>query len=153
MICITGIPGSGKTTLCSKLRDHGIKCISVLEIPGAENCRNGDEVDIDCLKEKFDGILDTDIMVEGHYSHLLKCNSVIILDREEMAVTLELRNRGYSEKKINENLDALRSDVIYRETLDLMPSTRIRRIKVQEGRPEVTLNEVLDYIGRQKNKS
>lgn len=153
MICITGIPGSGKSTLCEKLRESGIKCVSVLEISGFESCRSGDEVDIDCLSEKLNQERKTDLVIEGHFSHLLGCESVIILDRNEKEVVQELLKRGYPDKKIKENIDALRSDIIYHETLDLLPSTRIIRIEVEEGRQDKVLDQAMGLLKKQKNKS
>lgn len=150
MICITGIPGAGKTTICRKLSASGIECFSVLDLPGSETCKFGEEVDIDCLKEKFAALKNTNIVVEGHYSHLLGCNSVILLDRDETAVYQELSERGYSFEKIQENVDSLRSDIIYQEALELLPSTRIHRVKVEEGRPEAVFDEIVNYIKNQK---
>lgn len=153
MICISGIPGSGKTTLCEVLRQAGTDCIHVLDIPGSTQCLEGDEVDLQCLREKAEVMANSGVIIEGHYSHLLQCNAVIILERDEEYIRKELENRGYSSEKIEENVDALRSDVIYQEALEKLPSTRILRIKVSEGQPDIVLNMALQFIMQQKNKS
>lgn len=151
MWCISGIPGSGKTTICKLLDGNGIKCLSALDIPGAEKCLDDDEVDTDCLKSIIsrEGSVSA---VESHFSHLLGCSSVIILQRSEEGVAGELRGRGYSEDKIEENLDALRADVIYSEALQALPSGRIHRITVEEGGLHEAFLKCRDLILSSKNK-
>lgn len=151
MWCVTGIPGSGKSTMCKLLNERGIRCINALDFPGSNKCRESDEVDIDCLRRAISG-KESDSVVEGHFSHLLDCDSVIILERDEEAIGKTLEARRYSPAKIRENMDVMRSDVIYREALERLPAGRIHRIVVKENCLEEALSQCVDLILRSKNK-
>ena len=50
MICLSGIPGTGKTTICRMLRESGINCASADETAEKDGCLKDEEVDIDCLR-------------------------------------------------------------------------------------------------------
>ncbi len=150
MIGISGIPGSGKSSVCDALRKLGYGCRNVLELEGALSCLDGEEMDVECLRERLSRAGERDIIVEGHYSHLLGPSAVFILERDEEKVAETLRGRGYSDEKINENLDALRSDIIYQESLEFLPSSRIHRIRVQEGDTEATANKILQFLNPAK---
>lgn len=151
MWCISGIPGSGKSTICRLLNSEGIKCFNALDIPRSEKCVDHGEVDTDCLRFIISGNSSVDV-VESHFSHLLGCSSVIILERSEEGIEAELRMRGYNEAKISENLDALRADIIYAEALEAMPAGRIHKVKVEEGKLDVALMKCRDLIFFSKNK-
>ena len=138
MICITGSPGSGKSTVANILRSRGIKVHNVLELPGAMECVSDGEADIECLRAVTSRLCDSGDLIEGHYAHLLNCDFVIVLDRNEDMVLSELTSRGYESSKIMENLDALRCDLYFSESLEMLPRSRIRRISVVEGNPEST---------------
>ncbi|AAT43961.1 AAA family ATPase [Picrophilus oshimae] len=75
MICITGIPATGKTTICGMLNEHGIKCVSLNDVARDLNIIENEYIDIDELKKHK---IDADV-IESHYSHLLNCDLVIIL--------------------------------------------------------------------------
>ncbi|MEM0157346.1 MAG: AAA family ATPase [Thermoplasmataceae archaeon] len=138
MICITGSPGSGKSTVASILRSRGFAVRNVLDFPGSMECVSNGEASIECLRAVTGRLSLPGEFVEGHYSHLMDCDSVIILDRDEDRVLAELSSRGYSRDKIMENLDALRCDIYFSESLESLPRSRIKRISVVEGDPEFT---------------
>lgn len=151
MWCITGIPGSGKTTICKLLQKNGVNCVNALQVQGTEKCVDQGEVDTECLKFII-AQNSTAEVVEAHFSHLLRCSSVIILERDESGIIEELKNRGYDDSKIRENIDALRADVIYSESLEKLPAGRIHRIKVKEGAVEEAYARCRDLIFSPKNK-
>lgn len=150
MIGITGIPGSGKSSVCVALRRMGYDCRGVLDINGAKSCLEGEEMDIDCLREKLHGEEEEGLIIEGHYSHLLGCSMVFILQRPEGIILKVLRERKYPESKISENLDALRSDIIYQESLEFLPASRIHRIDVEEGNPEKAVLRIVEFLRHAK---
>ena len=150
MISISGIPGSGKSSVCSYLRNLGYDCRNILDIDDARDCLENDEMDIDCLNDRINWENKSSILIEGHYSHLVPCTMVFILERGEEETGKTLLERGYSMEKVEENLDALRSDIIYQEALERLPSSRIHRIKVVEGNPELTALKIIDFIKSSK---
>lgn len=151
IFCITGVPGSGKSTICRELSRRGIPCINAMEIPGANACRDGDEVDLDCLKSVVHAGLREEV-VEGHFTHFLGCQGVIIVERDEDRVMDVLRMRGYAEAKMDENIDVLRADTIYQEALEFLPSTRIHRLRNVEGTVESSVEDCMRILEYWKNK-
>ena len=143
MICISGIPASGKSTVCDRLSGLGYKCIHLSEIAAGMGCIESGEVDIDCLSELK---LDRDTIVESHYAHLLACDYVIILDTSQEDVCRRMGDRGYSREKIEENMDALLADSIYYEALERLPSVRIYRISNPEGELDETVNKTVSLL-------
>ncbi len=142
MICISGIPGTGKTTLCKMLNENNLRCVNLNSIADENGIMNGDTVNIDALKKidiKYD-------IVESHYSHLINCDYVIILKDDEDGLINRMRGRGYSDSKINENLDAQRSDTIYYEALDHLPENHIFIINEDSRNINSVFNEVLNLI-------
>ncbi len=64
--------------------------------------------------------------VESHMSHLLPDTSgVIILECDEGILRERMKERRYSKAKIEENLEAQRSETIFSESLDKLPRNRI----------------------------
>ncbi|MVT13246.1 MAG: AAA family ATPase [Euryarchaeota archaeon] len=120
-ICITGTPGTGKTSVARlipmeqiELNDFARKndCIS-----GYDTKRNVDIVDIDCLKKKIKKR--NNILLVGHYSHFLECDIVIVLRTNPEILESRLRKRGYDENKIMENVEAEALGLITQEAMDL----------------------------------
>ncbi len=149
MICITGIPATGKTTVCDFLRKRGIECVEANALAEISGCLNDGEVDIECLRNYlkstgFDGI------ISSHYSHLLGCERVIILYADEKNLRERMERRGYPVEKIDENIDAQDSDVIYYEALDLMPENRI--IRIRGGNIDEMLENVINSIMAERKK-
>ncbi len=146
MICITGIPGSGKSTVCKKLKEFGYDCKNVSLIKGYEECLDGDEVDIDCLKSKLRLVKSNNTIIEGHFTHLLDCDLIIILQRDPELVRKTLSERGYSKEKIEENMDALISDTIYYESLEFLPAPLIRKVNVIENDVDAAVVKCIEVI-------
>ncbi|MGC9123647.1 MAG: adenylate kinase family protein [Thermoplasmata archaeon] len=118
-ICISGTPGTGKTTVSKSL---GMKYINLNEFARNNNCIDGyDEerkteiIDIECLKEKLKDI--DNVILESHYSHLMNCDIIIILRTSPKILRERLKERNYDENKIMENLEAEAISLITQESL------------------------------------
>ena len=146
MICISGIPGSGKSTVCKKLKEFGYDCKNVSLIKEYEECLDGDEVDTDCLKSKLHLVKSNNTIIEGHFAHLLGCDLIIILQRDPELVRKTLSERGYSKEKIEENMDALVSDTIYYESLEFLPAPLIRKVNVIENDVDAAVLKCIEVI-------
>ena len=122
MIAISGIPGTGKTTLCMELSRLGYTCLSLGDFLAKRITQPDGEVDVsdfESLEFGYD-------FVESHMSHVISgSDAVIILSCREETVKSRLEERGYDLSKINENLDAQRSEVIYSEAMERLPANRI----------------------------
>lgn len=140
MICISGIPGTGKTTVAALLRERGLNVCDANLISQESGCTEGDVVDIDCMLQRA-SFRDCDI-IEGHFSHLLECSLTVILESDADVIRERLRGRGYAEGKIEENVDAQLSGSIYAEALDITPSTRIHVLNTSDLDPAETAEYV-----------
>jgi adenylate kinase len=142
MICITGIPGTGKTTICKMLNENGIACHELNRIAMEFGALTGDTVDIDVLRKNYT----CSEVVESHYSHLLECKYVIILEDDERQLIKRMLARGYPEEKIMENIDAQRSGVIYFEAIDRLPANHIYTVKENSRGINDVFKDVIDII-------
>lgn len=144
MICISGVPGTGKTTICTLLNRDGIKCESADKVARDLDCLNDDGVDVDILRDRFPSFE----VVEGHYSHLLDCNAVIILFTDEEILRERLSKRNYDQEKIQQNVEAQISGTIYYESLDRVPSNRIFQLDTGKMGLDETYHAIRRIIQR-----
>lgn len=142
-LCITGVPGTGKSTVCKLLNEMGFECHHLSSISERLGCVDNDIVDVDCLN----AALKEDLSIaESHYSHLLNCNTVVILECETSVLRSRLKDRGYTEEKIAQNVEAQDSDVIFYETLERLPSTNIIKINTTHLEPEQVVARLRDLL-------
>jgi adenylate kinase len=142
MICITGPPKSGKTTICAELNGKGIECISANRISEMLGCLESGTVDIDCMNDKMRYF---PRVIEGHYSHLLKCDYVIILQNDSRTLEERMKLAGYSSEKIAENIEASEMEIFRSEALDLLPAGRI-------GTCDLTGKNITESVSAVMNK-
>ena len=112
IIAITGTPGVGKTTIVELLSDANFTILSVKDLAKQYGCE-GDfdeatqsiDIDIHKLAEQFEADSKVDTIVDGHLSHLLDVDAVIILRCKPSLLRERLTKRGYSEQKITANVE------------------------------------------------
>ena len=112
IIAITGTPGVGKTTIVELLSDANFTIISVKDLAKQYGCE-GDfdeatqsmDIDIHRLAEQFEADSLVDTIVDGHLSHLLDVDAIIILRCKPSLLQERLAKRGYSEQKITANVE------------------------------------------------
>ena len=149
LICITGIPGTGKTTICRMLNEAGISCEGLNRLAENSGALEGDTVDVDILSR----VEIKSAVVEAHYSHLLNCSHVIILVDNEEILRKRMEMRGYTENKIDENLDAQRAGIIYYEALERLPAGRIHILEERSRNIEEVYRDVISIISMINEKS
>ncbi len=124
-ILITGTPGVGKTTVSKILGEMlGFKVVSISEIVerdkelilGYDRKRQTYIVDIDKLREKLKN--ESNIIIEGHLSHFLDGDIVIVLRLHPEELRKRLESRGYSKGKVDENAEAEALDVCLIESVE-----------------------------------
>ena len=123
MIALTGTPGTGKTSVAEELRRRGH---DVLDLKSyiADSGLRGEyieemdtyDVDTDLLRESLRGS-DHEI-AEGHLSHFLDADMCIVMRCHPDVLAQRLRDRGYAEGKVRENVEAELLDVILCEAVD-----------------------------------
>ncbi|MCD1293589.1 NMP kinase [Methanocella sp. CWC-04] len=147
-IAITGTPGTGKSTVSGSVDDYQVIRINDLIKAGynlgADEERGGALIaDVDRLSEYVDG-LKGDIILEGHISHLLPVDMVIVLRASPKALKKRLAERGWTEAKIRENIEAEALDVILVEALSL--NEKVYEIDTTNMTPMDVREAVLEII-------
>jgi len=161
LVAITGTPGTGKSAVARKLRKRGFRVISVNRIAKKKFAKRYDssrdtmEVDVDSMREYISNmdlprgevrrkngkiVKRSIVFLEGHISHYMDVDMIIVLRASPSVIEKRLRGRGYSEKKIRENMEAEGVDVISIESKE----TGKEAFEIDTS--EANVHKVADYI-------
>ena len=134
IIALTGTPGTGKTTACELIKGHSQyrKQFIIIDVnrlvldeklyTGKDETRDTYEADMDKLKVRVNQEIEkknpgVDVILEGHLSHLLPVDAVIVLRAHPVALRKRLgKRKNYSFQKVKENANAEALDVILVES-------------------------------------
>lgn len=126
-IIITGTPGTGKTSVSSRLSQLiKKKVVHLNEVIMAKHLyKDYDEdresyvVDLEKLEEECDKF--DDVIIEGHLSHfcIREGDVVVVLRANPLILKRRLRKKRYNPKKIQENIEAEIVDIILQDVLDI----------------------------------
>jgi len=152
-IAITGTPGTGKTAVASKLRELGENVIDLhqyIEEKGLKERfdKKRDTYNVDAaklnrsLKENVRN--DTNVFLEGHLSHFLDCDIIIVIRCNPSVLYERLKKRNYAERKISENVQAEALDVILCESAD--SDAHVFEIDNTSCTPEETALTIRDIV-------
>ena len=161
-IAVTGTPGVGKTSFCSGSDFH---ILTVDEIAAQHDCLGAIEddgaapIDLERLISMITWPDENQILIDGHLSHLLPIDAVVLIRCHPDILRNRLAERNYSQTKIDENVECELIGVIAAECLEI-PCLELdsaigidAMIAALEGwitdgfkprRP----NEVIDWIGQ-----
>ena len=150
IIAVTGTPGVGKTTVSKLLaRKLGYEYVSLRDYAMERGIgeMKGDEleVEVDELAYNFErDFAGKNVVADGHLSHLLKADLVVVLRAHPKLVGERLKARGYSEEKIGENVEAELVDVILVEALE--ENENVIEVDTTGKTPEEVVDEILRLI-------
>lgn len=126
LIALTGTPGVGKSTVSKIIAER----YTVIDIHSYAE-KNGlfeeyDEeagsydVDVDRLSDSLQSQSGKDeyIFMDGHLSHFVDCDAIVVMRCAPKKIYERLKLRGYSEEKILENVQAEVLDVILSEAME-----------------------------------
>jgi len=124
-VAVTGTPGVGKTSACAFVKR--VPVIDVNELihslgmtTGYDSKRKTRVVDVARLAKAVDK-LKGDMVLEGHFSHMLHPDVAIVLRCSPAVLEGRLLAKGWSRKKVRENVEAEAIDVILIEALENVP--------------------------------
>jgi len=125
-IALTGVPGTGKTTIADALSDraHVVHLGDFARDAGLltekDDARGSFIVDLDALAERVASVVSPEgvILLEGHYAHEMDVDRIVLLRCDPRVLVERLRARGWSEAKVRENVEAEALDVLAAEVLD-----------------------------------
>lgn len=148
-IAVTGVPGCGKTSLCEIIK---YDTISVLDLAKKYDTIipetiNSDTVEIDVellnkiLADEWNNPPKEHLLVDGHLSHNLPVNCVILMRCRPDVLENRLKLRNWTEKKISENVE---SELLSSIVIELDKKMKIIEID--------TTNNSLDEISKRVNE-
>lgn len=157
-IAISGTPGTGKTSAGLELQRLGKQVIELNDfirehrlIGKRDAKRDTSEVNIDKLDSALSKSLGKgDWILSGHLSHLLVVDLIIVLRCRPSVLRQRLEERGYSEAKVRENMEAEGCDVILIEALERCEA--VYEIDTTERDPGSVADAVLEIIGGEREK-
>ena len=110
-IAITGTPGTGKTTLCEVL-SKSFSVLSLQELAEQHGCLeevdatdDSAPLDIHLLAEKWQNEEDGVTFIDGHLSHLLEVDAIVVLRCNPVHLQKRLEERAYTPSKIAANVE------------------------------------------------
>jgi len=149
LIAITGTPGTGKNAVSQLLVSKGYEILDLDKIATTYDFILGYEgktkiVDLDRLNTFIQSFIrkrGKDItFIIGHLSHFLDVNLVIVLRCEPKELRRRLKQKGYNDEKIRENVESEVIDVITVEAAEAYQ--RVYEIDTSSKGP----NEVVEAI-------
>jgi adenylate kinase len=125
LVAISGTPGTGKTSVCEKLREDGYEVVDLNKLAfetnsvvGTDAARDVDIVDTDALKKKVKELKNDLVFLDGHFSHLMDVDISIVLRCNPDELKRRLETKEWSEEKVRENVEAEAVDAITVESLE-----------------------------------
>ena len=161
VIVIAGVPGVGKSTVTGAVAERlggpviGVSELAVKEdtLLGRDRERETDIVDLPRLKKiiaKAIAATDGPIIVEGHFAYNVVPRDLVshalILRRAPWVLKEELRERGYSDEKTRENVEAELLDVTLVEAIEALGPDLVCETDTTGRTPEETVREVLSIV-------
>ena len=153
IIAIAGTPGCGKTTLCTALHDAGFVVETVVDLASKHGCL-GDEdpsdgaapVDVHKLAELWEDESDGLLFVDGHLSHLLDVDAVVLLRCHPDQLRMRLQERDYAEAKITANVEWEMLGGTWSEMLEFELETPVLELNTTEATSEASTLQILEWI-------
>ncbi|MGM0510036.1 MAG: adenylate kinase family protein [Thermoplasmatota archaeon] len=153
---LTGTPGTGKTTIAKHLREDGYDVLGIndfIEKNGLkreeDEFRDTFNVDIEELKEFYQKKAPSHEIVEGHLSHHLDVDKIIVLRCAPKELRERMKSKDWRDRKKKENIEAEVLDIILVEAMDLLDE--VFEIDTTNKKPEEIKKAVIDILkGRTK---
>ncbi|GBE60868.1 TAF9 RNA polymerase TATA box binding protein associated factor isoform 2 family protein [Babesia ovata] len=140
-ILVTGTPGVGKTTLCCRFADESrLRYLNVADLIRDEELHAGWDDELECsiyddkllrkaLKKR--GLRDGGFLLDFHSVEGISkkdIDHVVVLSAEIETLCARLKERGYSDKKIDSNIEAEIFQVCLQDAVELFGEDRVTRL-------------------------
>lgn len=165
IILVTGTPGVGKTTVAQRLASKlDALCVGITELVKKENLTTGMDEDRTTLiadtkkvEKRVQKIVDETkketIIIEGHYAADVKpkeTNTVFVLRRAPTELENVLEKRGYTEKKLFENLAAEILDVCLYDAISVCGADKVCEVNVTNRSVDDVVEEIIQVLEKKR---
>ena len=161
IILVTGTPCVGKTSVSRKLAAKlNALHIDLAELVKREKLyseidteRNSLIADLDKVSQKIKKIIQkakSDVIIDGHYAvHVVApevVNFVFVLRKDPRKLKTLMEERGYSSRKLWENLEAEILDVCLSEAIEVCGKNKVCEIDATDKSIDEIVDEILGII-------
>jgi len=167
IILITGVPGTGKTSIAKELvKLLKGKELDLLElskkyknITGYDEEKNSfivNEYRISAMIQKEVKNSKDIFIIASHLSHFVKPSLTklcVVLRCNPNELRKRLKKRGYDKNKIDENIMCEYLDTCLIEALDVGHKRHLHEIDTTNKNPKNVAKEIIDILNRKKEKS
>lgn len=153
-IAVTGTPGTGKTTVAQKLADKGYDIIHLKdyfeENDIGEKINGEREIEIEEMNQSLENEdFFENTVIEGHLSHNYQVDICIVLRCQPDKLKKRLSTREYSERKVQENIEAEKIDIVLSEAVQKQEI--VIEINTTEKTVEETVKKIIEKIEKGEN--
>ncbi|KAF3925743.1 hypothetical protein ABW20_dc0100229 [Dactylellina cionopaga] len=165
-IIVTGTPGTGKSTHCELLAEStGLKHLSVNQVAKDNNCYDSFDEELKSWTVDEDKLLDAiedDVKKGGYIIDWHVCDIfpkswidlVVVLRTDNTVLFDRLKARSYSDKKIEENIDAEIMQVILDEARDAYDEEIVIELSSNENDDiESNVERITMWVEQWKNNN
>jgi len=161
LIVVTGVPGTGKTTvsrlLAAELKAEHIELTRLVKEGGFnqgwDQARATTIADINALRHAIVNIFENAknvVIIDGHYSPDVspreETTLVVVLRRAPWFLKDDLRARGYSPRKVRENVEAELLGTCLADALSAQDPDKVCEIDTTGETPEETVRFILAVL-------
>jgi adenylate kinase len=161
VLVVTGTPGVGKTRVSTALADRlGGRYISLSDIVTRENLqlyvdskRDTVVADVSRLAERVSHVINEssgDVVVEGHFAPEVVASDVVtyvfVLRADPDTLRQRLRERGYAEGKVLENVASEVLDVCLVDAVARYGEARVDEVDVTDKEIPEVVDEILQVV-------
>lgn len=112
VLAVSGTPGTGKTRLCTEMALNGWEVLSLAELAQEHGCLgsvDGEDgaapIDVHRLADAWTPPSEGRWLVDGHLSHLLDLDGIVLLRCSPTVLERRLSDRGYTVEKVRANVE------------------------------------------------
>jgi adenylate kinase len=151
---VTGTPGVGKTSACALVKSlpviHVNELVDQLDmVSGYDRNRKTKEVDVTKLAKAV-AKMKGDLILEGHFSHMLRPDVAIVLRCSPKVLEQRLMKKDWDEKKVHENVEAEAIDVVLIEALENVPE--VCEIDTTRRKPAQVAKDIERIVAGERQK-
>lgn len=151
VVALTGTPGTGKTTLSERFAHEGWQVLNVRELAEVHGCLGEVEddgaapVDVHALAERWTPPSGR-VLVDGHLSHLLDVDAVVLLRCHPDTLAVRLNERGYDPAKVRANVEWEMTSGHWAELLEFDVEAPVLEVETTHTAPDALAVDLLAWL-------